>query len=150
MLHQVSSNVVIVEEQVNQMEIKPGSVILVDNMNPKDVLGISKPRIDLIPPASLIYQSLAMGLGADKYGAYNWRSKKVKMTIYLAAAMRHILSILDGQDDDDESGSPHIGHALACLGILADAKETGNLIDDRPVKGVAAELIKKYTKKRTV
>lgn len=123
---------------------------MIDQTNPKDLLGVAKPQIDLIPPASMIYQALAMGLGASKYGPFNWRSKKVKMSIYIAAAMRHLLSVLDGQDDDEESNAPHIGHALACLGILADAKETGNLIDDRPVKGVAAELIKKYTRKRTV
>ena len=120
-----------------------------DQANPKDIIGLTKPQLDLVPPASLIYQSLAMSLGAKKYGPYNWRDKKVRMSIYLAAAMRHILTVLDGEDDDQESGSPHIGHALACLGILADAKETGNLIDDRPKSGPAARLLQKYSKKRT-
>lgn len=121
-----------------------------DETNPKDRLGKLKPQLDLVPPASLIYQSLAMALGAKKYGPYNWRTKKVRMTIYIAAAMRHLISVLDGQDDDLESGAPHVGHALACLGIIADAKETGHLIDDRPPKGVAADLLTRYTEASAV
>lgn len=116
-----------------------------DETNPKDLIGITKPDLALIPPASIIYEALAMQDGAAKYGPYNWRKKKVRAMIYLSALLRHTLALIDGQDIDPKSGKPHIGHAKACLGILADAKETGNLIDDRPIPGPAAELIEKYT-----
>jgi hypothetical protein len=82
--------------------------------------------------------------GAKKYGAYNWRTNKVQAMIYAHAALRHILDWIDGEENAPDSKAPHIGHALACLGILADAKETGNLVDDRPTPGVAAKLLKQW------
>ncbi|OHD28404.1 MAG: hypothetical protein A2Y38_16640 [Spirochaetes bacterium GWB1_59_5] len=117
-----------------------------DSTNPKDKIGIKKPHIFTVPPAAIIYLTLAMQNGAEKYGAYNWRKKKVKASIYLSAVLRHILALIDGEDFAQDSGLPHEAHAMACLAILADARETGSLIDDRPVKGPAAELLKKWTK----
>ena len=118
-----------------------------DETNPKDLIGAKKPRLSLVPPAGLVYAALAMANGADKYGAYNWREKKVQAMIYLEACVRHVLSWQDGEEDARDSGVPHLAHALACLLILIDAKETGNLIDNRPKGGVTAELIERYTKK---
>lgn len=114
--------------------------------NPKDRLGLKKPRLALVPPASLVYEALAMQNGAEKYGPYNWREKKVKLMVYLDAALRHIESFVDGEECAEDSGVPHLAHAKACLGIIADAKETGNLEDDRPKAGAVSALIKKYTK----
>ncbi len=115
--------------------------------NPKDALGIKKAQLNLVPPASVIYQALAMEDGARKYGPYNWRQNKVIASIYVAAAMRHLMAWQDGEENAGDSGKPHLGHALACLGILVDALETGNLVDDRPVKGAASQLIAKFEKK---
>lgn len=109
--------------------------------NPKDLLGIKKVQINLVPPSSIIYQAQAMEDGAVKYGPFNWRKNKVKTTIYVAAAMRHLMAFADGEENAPDSGKPHLGHALACLGILVDAKETGNLVDDRPTAGAASALI---------
>lgn len=109
--------------------------------NPKDLLGIKKVQLNLVPPSSLIYQALAMEDGARKYGAFNWRKNKVITSIYVAAAMRHLMSYLDGEEDAQDSKKPHLAHALACIGIIVDAKETGNLVDDRPVPGAASRLI---------
>jgi hypothetical protein len=121
-----------------------------DTTNPKDRLGINKPNVNLIPPASIIYQALAMQYGAitKGYGPFNWRDKKVKGSIYVAAALRHIFQYLDGQDIDEESGYPALGHAIASLGILVDALENGNLIDDRPPKGPTSKILAQYTKKK--
>jgi len=121
--------------------------VKIDETNPKDRLGAKKPRLSLVPPSGFVYAALAMANGADKYGPYNWRDKKVQTMIYLEAAMRHILSYQDGEEDAADSGAPHLGHALACLLIIIDAKETGNLIDNRPKSGAMARLIEKYTKK---
>lgn len=115
--------------------------------NPKDRLGLKKPPLRLVPPAALLYMAKVMGLGAAKYGPYNWRQKKVRYTVYLEAAMRHILSALDGEEIDPESGQPHVAHAAACMAIVLDAKATGNLVDDRPTPGVAAKLIAEMTEK---
>ncbi len=112
--------------------------------NPKDLIGVKKPNVALVPPASSLYQAQAMMDGAAKYGPYNWRENPVKSMIYIAAAQRHIAAYLDGEDIDAKSGVPHLGHGLACLGILADATETGNLLDDRPAKGPAADMVRRF------
>lgn len=120
---------------------------ITDETNPKDKIGAKKPRLSLVPPSGLVYAALAMANGADKYGPYNWREKKVQAMIYLEACMRHILSFQDGEENAQDSGIPHLGHAIACLLILIDAKETGNLIDNRPKGGAMARLIEQWTKK---
>ncbi len=119
-----------------------------DDSNPKDLIGLTKPPLRLVPPALMIYVSKVMALGAEKYGPYNWREKKVRHSIYLEAAMRHILAVLDGEDSDPESGLPHEAHAAACMTILLDAMATGNLINDRPTPGAAAKLIKEFTESK--
>lgn len=114
--------------------------------NPKDRIGITKPPLHLVPPASKLHQAEAMRNGADKYGPYNWRENKVKATVYISAAQRHLDQWLDGEENAEDSGVHHLGHALACIGILLDAQETGNLVDDRPLPGAATKVIKKLTK----
>jgi hypothetical protein len=118
-----------------------------DEMNPKDLQGLKKPRLSLVPPASTIYQALAMEDGANKYGPYNWREKKVIASIYVEACQRHLAQWFDGENCAKDSNKPHLAHAIACLGIIIDALETGNLVDDRPVPGAASALIEKWTKK---
>jgi len=102
-------------------------------------------NIFLVPPAAIIHEAKAMMDGAQKYGPYNWRENSVAASVYIAAAMRHIYSWLDGEELAEDSECHHLGHARACLGLLLDALETGNLVDDRPIKGAAADLIKRFT-----
>lgn len=116
-------------------------VPLPDETNPKDLIGITKSRLDLVPPALAISAAPAMELGARKYGPYNWRTKAVRLTVYLGAIERHVAAYKDGQDTDPESGYSHLGHAAACLAIIADAKAIGKLIDDRPPAGGAAAML---------
>lgn len=117
-------------------------------INPKDRIGLTKPNMFLVSPASTIYEALAMQNGAVKYGPYNWRENKVIASVYISALLRHVADWTDGQDLAEDSGVPHLGHAKACLGIIIDALETGNLIDDRPAKGCAPELLEKWTVKK--
>jgi len=112
-----------------------------DETNPKDLLGIKKARLDLVPPALAILAAPAMALGAAKYGPYNWREKDVRLTVYLAAIQRHLAAFFDGQDNDPESGYSHLSHVAACVAIVADAQAIGKLIDDRPTPGGAAQLL---------
>jgi hypothetical protein len=118
-----------------------------DSTNPKDLIGVKKPQLDLVPPVLEIWVAKAMEDGARKYGAANWRAKKVRARVYIAAAKRHILEYLDGEDTAADSGVHHLAHAAACIGILLDAEATGNLIDDRPAKGAASRLIAELTVK---
>lgn len=114
--------------------------------NPKSVHGAKKPPVGFIPPAALLHEAAAFADGAVKYGAYNWRLNGVSAMVYLHAAGRHLLEFLDREDFDPTSNVHHLGHARACLGIVLDAFETGNLIDDRPKPGAAGELIRRWEK----
>jgi hypothetical protein len=114
---------------------------LMDEANPKDLLGVKKAPLGLVPRALRISAAPAMLLGARKYGPYNWREKAVRLSVYLEAIDRHLDAYNDRQDLDDESGASHLSHVAACLAIIADADAIGKLIDDRPVAGGAAKLL---------
>lgn len=115
--------------------------------NPKDAIGLTKPALRLVPPALQLHVAAAMADGAAKYGPYNWRKNAVRMTVYLEAAQRHLLALLDGEDLARDSQVHHAGHVSACMGIILDALETGSLIDDRATKGPAADIIERMTPK---
>jgi len=112
-----------------------------DSTNPKDVIGLKKTPLRLVPPALLVFVSHVMALGAKKYGLWNWRANKVRHTVYLEAAIRHLQAALDGEDADKESGLPHEAHAAACMGIILDAKQLDCLIDDRAKSGYVQKLM---------
>jgi hypothetical protein len=52
--------------------------------------------------------------GAQKYSRDNWK-KGFKITRSCAAALRHIMLFLAGETNDQESGRPHLAHAVCCL-----------------------------------
>lgn len=113
-----------------------------EGINPKDKIGMTKPSLRLVPPALEIQVSRAMAEGAAKYGPYNWRTgPPVQLTIYIEAAKRHLAALLDGEDIDPESGIPHAAKAAACMAIILDAGEIGQLKDDRVAPGPAGRLI---------
>lgn len=114
-------------------------------MNPKDRIGLTKSPLHLVPPALAITVAPPMADGAAKYGAYNWRDEAVSLSVYLAAALRHIYAFMDGEDNAPDSGHDHLAHAAACMAIIFDARSIGQLIDDRPTRGAAAELIRSQT-----
>ncbi len=116
--------------------------------NPKDRLGAQKVSITKLPPVAVLHTSHALMNGADKYGAYNWREKAVRASIYVDACERHLNAWFDGEEEAPDSGVHHLGHAMACLAILLDAQETGNLIDDRPVKtGAFCRVLERLNRK---
>jgi hypothetical protein len=115
-------------------------------INPKDLIGATKVDPSVIPPSAILHLATAMMDGAVKYGPFNWRENPVLARVYLAAALRHTLQLLDGEDFDPTSNVHHAGHAMACLAIYLDAMETDNLSDNRPaVKGPASTLIRQFT-----
>jgi hypothetical protein len=115
-------------------------------INPKDILGLRKVPLRLIPSSPLARLAMVMQLGAIKYGAYNWREKEVRLTVYLEAAERHLRAILDGETIDEESGQPHAMHAAACMFIIQDAFDLGKLVDDRPPPGNFPAIIKELAR----
>lgn len=116
--------------------------------NPKDRVAAAKPDLALVPPALIIWVAKAMEDGKRKYSQANWRDpeKKVRMMVYLSAALRHILALSDGEDNAPDTGIPHAAHAAACLGIILDAKGCDTLIDDRSRPGPAAKILAELTK----
>jgi hypothetical protein len=119
-------------------------IITTEDANPKTLIGADKVNLSLVPPAAKIHLATAMMDGAKKYGAYNWREKKVPMMTYIAAAQRHLDQLLDGEDYDPVSLVHHAGHMMACGAIILDAMETQNLIDDRPKRGAASGMIRDF------
>lgn len=127
---------------------------MTDSSNPKHLMGAKKvPTLSVLPSAGLIYEALAMDYGAYEapradgtkgYGPFNWRETEVVAMIYVDALFRHVMDWVDGNELAPDSKRPHLGHAKACLGILIDALESGNLIDNRPPPGNAAELLEKW------
>lgn len=131
--------------KVAMIQVDPEDLEPVSSGNPKDLIGSRKPDLSLIPPSALVLDALVMADGARKYGPYNWREKPVRARCYVAAALRHLLAYLDGEDNATDSGLSHLAHARAGIGILIDAIETGNVIDDRPLPGAASRLIRENT-----
>lgn len=103
-------------------------------MNPKDALGSQKPNISHLPLGPLLECCAAIAEGRIKYGPWNWREEKVSETIYVDAAIRHLMQWLSGEDIDPDSGVNHITKAITGLLILRDAQLNDASIDTREVK----------------
>ena len=113
--------------------------------NPKDAIGSSKLPLHLWPTTATALGSLALLDGAMKYGRANFRAIGVRASIYVDAAQRHLLAWFEGQDNDPDSGLPHLAHALACLAILADAEAAGTMTDDRQFPGGYLDRVRDLT-----
>lgn len=100
--------------------------------NPKDVEATTRLDISLFPPSAIAYGALAMVEGDLKYGGYNYRVSGVQTSVYYAALNRHMAKYFNGEWADTKTQVPHLASALACVAILIDAHEQGNLNDDRP------------------
>ncbi len=105
-----------------------------DPANPKDIIGSTKLPLHLWPATATAEGCIALHNGAEKYGRMNWRAIPVRASIYYAAMLRHMAAWFDGEEVDEE-GVRHIGSALACAAILADAQAAGTLVDDRNIPG---------------
>jgi len=102
--------------------------------NPKAALGAAKPGLSVVPCTALYAMAAAHMDGAYKYGAHNWRKDGVSARTYYDAAMRHLTAWWEGEDIAPDSGVDHLGHVMACMAILIDAKVNGKLNDDRPLR----------------
>lgn len=129
----------------NQRAVYEGGVTLVaKSANPKQAYGDLKVPVHTVPPALMIGAARAFGEGANKYGAFNWRTSKVETMTYIGAMLRHLAAYADGEDVDPESttGKLHLEGIAACVGILLDCTAGGFLIDNRPPKGPAPQLVR--------
>lgn len=90
-----------------------------------------KPRFDLLPPEALALVSQILTFGAKKYSPWNW-ARGLDWSRLYAAAQRHMNAFWGGEDNDPETGLPHLGHALCCLLFLTVHQVRGLGKDDRP------------------
>ena len=99
--------------------------------NPKESAGRKKCPMHLLSPSAMRETANALGHGAVKYKARNYRTAGVNATTYVGAILRHITAWNDGEDLDPESGLSHIAHVAACADILLDTMACGKMNDDR-------------------
>ena len=114
-------------------------------LNPKDAIANGKIPLHLWPATATAMGSLALLYGARLYGRSNWREAGVRASVYVSACQRHLAAWFEGEDNDPDSGLPHLGHALACLAILVDAQAAGKLTDDRQYPGGYRKLMDELT-----
>lgn len=101
--------------------------------NPKDAVGIRKPRF-FSGMSAHVRRLVSIGMmeGAMKYGRHNYRPAAVRASVYYDATNEHLDSWWEGEDIDPDSKLNHVIKAICSLYVLADAIVTGNLVDDRP------------------
>lgn len=113
--------------------------------NPKDGVGVKKWRQFCTVPQTVISEvGVAMLEGHLKgYRRHNYRVAGVRSSVYVDAAMGHIMQWWEGEDfDQDVPGGrmSHITKAIASLVVLRDAMIQDMLNDDRPPKGALAAV----------
>lgn len=78
----------------------------------------TKPRYTLLPWDAIASVVGVLEYGARKYAPGNWVHVEDGRTRYLDAAFRHLLAWHGGEDNDPESGHPHLAHAACCVLFL--------------------------------
>lgn len=99
--------------------------------NIKAAAAKDKPSTYTIPPIAILALGAAMKCGADKYGAFNWRTTDVTASTFIDAINRHFLAWQTGENNDPESYISHLAHIMANCAILLDVMHEGEFVDDR-------------------
>ena len=89
-----------------------------------------KRRVDLVPTEAINALAEVLTAGAVKYGEHNWRHGMDWSRVY-GAAQRHMLAFWGGDDIDEESGMPHLWHALTNMAFLVSYQAMSVGRDDR-------------------
>jgi hypothetical protein len=74
-----------------------------------------KSRLELLPPRAALAVGHVLRFGAEKYAPENWRKVTDGSQRYVGAALRHTMAWLNEENDDPESGLPHLAHAICSL-----------------------------------
>lgn len=86
--------------------------------------------LDLLPSQALRDVTRVLQHGASKYGRHNWR-RGMEWSRYYSAALRHLLAWNEGEDNDEESGLPHLAHAACSLLFLLEFAYYEHGVDNR-------------------
>lgn len=87
--------------------------------------------LELIPPEAMEALGTVLAYGAQKYAARNWE-RGISFGRLFGATMRHLWAFWRRQDDDPESGHPHLWHAFTTLAMLVALVCRRPDLDDRP------------------
>lgn len=117
------------------------SIASMQGNNPKDRYGLAKVPFSLIPTSAQVMMAMGLKEGARKYGAFNWRVEPVQGRVYLEAALRHLLLLLDGEDFDRDTGVHHSAFVLSTMAIFIDTLVGGRQIDNRALPGRGGDLV---------
>lgn len=85
--------------------------------------------------AAWIEAARVFDYGRAKYAAWNW-AKGMPWSAVLGCAARHAWALLNGEEDDAESGLPHRGHLLCNLVMLQTYVSTYPAGNDLPPPGL--------------
>lgn len=96
-----------------------------------------KPDLSLIPLSTLADEARVWMYGRQKYAAWNW-AKGMDWSIPYACLLRHLGAWQSGEDNDPESGLPHLAHAACNLRMLILFAQTYPEGDDRPKEWLQA------------
>lgn len=83
-----------------------------------------KLRYDLIPSEAMEALAKVLTYGAKKYKPGNWKNA-TDIDRYTAALYRHLEAWRKGEEVDEESGLPHLAHAITNVAFLIWFEETG-------------------------
>lgn len=87
--------------------------------------------MELIPGIALEDCAKVFDYGRAKYAAWNWAKGMAWMVVF-GCLLRHLYAWARGEDNDPESGLPHLGHAMCNLVMLTTFASTFPEGDDRP------------------
>lgn len=90
-----------------------------------------KPKLALIPTAGLRAVVKVQDYGFRKYHDYFNYRRGMEASRVVSCALRHLYSFMDGENNDIESGQPHLAHAACRIMFAIQNLEDGVLIDDR-------------------
>lgn len=94
------------------------------------VKGVKAARHDLVPGFPIHKLSEVFGFGTKKYADRNWEMGYDWGKSY-SAAMRHLLAFWNGEDNDPESGLPHLAHVMWHMAVLMEFQRNGLGTDTR-------------------
>lgn len=95
-----------------------------------------KPPLSMLSVKALLDIAMVYEMGAQKYARDNWR-KGMSWTSVMDSLLRHALAWLDGENDDHESGLPHMAHLAWNAMTLLEYINTHPELDDRYHTGPA-------------
>ena len=91
-----------------------------------------KSRVDLIDPNFILALGEHYRLGAEKYADRNWE-KGMSWSRCYGSALRHMAAFMAGEDNDPETGSPHVIAAAWNMAALYYYMTNHRDKDDRPI-----------------